>query len=371
MSKLLELCKTDRQREIIQIYEKLGSAGTAKNLDISQRAVNKTVSIVRGYEDASINPVESIHDTSTLYRNHSDDGTVLLQWVKAKADKTAVEGAMEAMRDGLISELPKYEPEAFQGLSSELMSIYPIGDSHIGMLSCEEETGDNFDIKIAESELCMSFAELARQPPSCKEALLINLGDFFHAENMAGVTSKSGNRLDMDGRAYKMIRAGMRVMRVMIETLLRYHEHVRVISLRGNHDDILAMFLSEALYQIYENETRVTIDRSPSVFGHHSFGNTLIVAHHGHTCKPEKIPGVIMSDYRKEFGQSEHCYVYMGHIHNQTVKELPGMIIESFTATSPKDAYAHEGGYRAKRVLNAIVIDKTNGEIQRIRRLVK
>ena len=40
---LLEFCQTDRQREVIALYEWLGASGAAKRLGINDTNVRKTV----------------------------------------------------------------------------------------------------------------------------------------------------------------------------------------------------------------------------------------------------------------------------------------------------------------------------------------
>ncbi|MEB0229171.1 oxidoreductase, partial [Pseudomonas sp. 5S1] len=71
------------------------------------------------------------------------------------------------------------------------------------------------------------------------------------------------------------------------------HARVRVCNVIGNHDETGAIWLSIALSHIYANEPRVQIDTSPAPFMYHEHGKVLIGMHHGHSCKPDRLPGVM------------------------------------------------------------------------------
>lgn len=151
----------------------------------------------------------------------------------------------------------------------------------------------------------------------------------------------------------------------MIDSALLHHKHVRVISCVGNHDDTASLFLSIALENTYENETRVTVDSSPTPFHYVQWGKCMFGAHHGHTCKSQALPGVMAADRPKMWGDTEFRYWYTGHIHHDTVKEYAGVKVESFRTLAAKDAYATWGGYRAGQDSKCIVLHKNYGEVER------
>jgi hypothetical protein len=125
------------------------------------------------------------------------------------------------------------------------------------------------------------------------------------------------------------------------------------------------MFLSVALANIYENEPRVIIDISPAPFHYVRFGKVLIGAHHGHTCKADRLPGVMAADRARDWGETEYRYWMTGHIHHDTLKEYPGVKVESFRTLAAKDAYAAWGGYRSGQDSKCIVMHKEYGEVER------
>lgn len=375
MQTLLQYCQTDRQREVINAIIEAGSQRkAAKAIGVSKQSIDCVLKTIRKHAaKAGHSPdhdmVHTVPDgylvkgVSTYYNK---DGKAAGQWVKSSIDS---ERQLEIMREAieaLCKDVKPVDPVAFNcEVLSDLMTVYPIGDAHIGMRSWHEECGEDWDLSIAEDKFNKVFHRLINSSPSTQEAVIINLGDWFHADNVDGVTERSGHKLDMDGRYAKMIRVGMRIIRQIIHYALTNHERVLVINAIGNHDDTGAMWLSSALENIYENEPRIIVDSSPTPFHYVRFGKVLIGAHHGHTCKSDKLPLVMATDRAKDWGECEYRYWHTGHIHHDTLKEYPGVKVESFRTIAAKDAYATWNGYRSGQDSKAIVYHKDFGEVER------
>lgn len=317
-----------------------------------------------------------VSGTTTLYKCGLDEyGNALRtptnQWVKVNEDKERQLEILKEMCESFVTELPKLDPIPLENpdeIQDDLLAVYPLGDPHIGMMAWGKETGENWDLKIAEKVFCQVFDRAVRSTPNCGMALIVNLGDFFHYDNEQGTTSRHGNVLDRDGRYAKMVAVGIKIMRQMIVTALEKHARVRVINCIGNHDDVGSIFLSICLKHVYENEPRVEIDDNPSVFNYYRFGKVLIGAHHGHLCRMEQLPGIMATDRAKDWGDTEARYWLTGHIHQDSKKiaqEYAGCVVESFRTIAAPDAYAFNNGYRSGRDLKAIVYHKDYGERDR------
>lgn len=284
------------------------------------------------------------------------DGSIKAQWIKTTADMERQHEIMLAAIEAMAAELPRVSPRKATGTYlDDLLTVYPIGDAHVGMVSWPEETGDDWNLKIAEQMHCDAMAELVRAAPKSRQAIVVNLGDLFHRDGTTAETPRSRHPLDVDGRFMKMFRVGVMVMRRCIESALDKHGTVHVINAAGNHDESTAQALAVALSIAYENEPRVTVDLSPSVFYYHRFGKVLIGVHHGHTCKQDKLPGVMAADRAADWGEAKFRHWLTGHVHHESVKEYPGVTVESFGTLAAKDAYATNGGWRSNRHMQAIV----------------
>lgn len=366
---------SERQRIALDAIKKHHTrAAAAEALGINERNLRKLIKRVRDAaalqgvapECDMTKPAPDTHivrGTSTLY---DEDGNKRLQWVKTDLKRDQQLAIMREACEALVEELPQVPRSPVNPVMfDELMAVYPLGDPHIGMLAWGEETGQDWDLAIAEASFTEVFDRLVKTAPHCKQATIINLGDYFHADNMAGVTERSKHALDMDGRYAKMIRIGVKILRRMIDSALEHHEFVRVINAIGNHDDTGALFLSVALDHMYELEPRVTVDTNPTPFHYVTHGKVLLGVHHGHSCKIDKLPGVMAADQPRRWGEAEHRYWYAGHIHHDSRKEFAGCIVESFRTLAAKDAYATWHGYRAGQDSKCIVLHQEYGEIER------
>lgn len=305
----------------------------------------------------------TVKGVSSLYNSN---GELSAQWVKTTADN---ERRLEMLReacDALSEELPQVKPRAYLGsASTDLMACYPIGDPHFGEYIWSEECGKDWDLSTAEHVHCGAMRALVESAPATESATIINLGDAAHYDSMIAVTPRSGHHLDADSRFGKMVRVLMKTIRQCIETALEKHKYVRIVNVIGNHDETGAVWLSIALSHIYANEPRVTVDTSPSVFNYFTFGKCLVGMHHGHTAKADRLAAVMATDRAKEWGASEHRFWWTGHVHHESKKEYPGVVVESFNTLAPNDAYATAGGWRSRERMTCIVLHKDHGEVAR------
>lgn len=307
-----------------------------------------------------------VNGYSTLYKN-KPDGTQekVLEWVKTNHRKDAFDKYVDIIAEALKDSLPRV-PAIENSVSSEnTMTVYPMGDPHIGLLTYAEETGEDFDIEIATNDLCAAVARLVSITPPSEEALIVNLGDFYHSDTMDNKTWRSGHILDVAGRWDEILLAGIKAMRTAIETALTKHEKVKVINAIGNHDDHSSRFLSVCLNGIFENNPRVTIETAPTATHYHKYHNTLIGVHHGHSIKSPNLPLVMASEVPELWGSTNYRVWLTGHIHHDTVKEYNGCTVETFRTLANRDAYAASHGYLSHRDMKAIVYDPEYGEIER------
>lgn len=306
----------------------------------------------------------NVKGVSTL---HGPDGEVKAQWVKTAVGEKSPEQWTEHVRDALaaVEPLPKVpSPPAGR---KDLLTVYPIGDHHVAMYAWGEETGADYDLKIAEQLLVGAVTHLVECAPTSDTAMIVNVGDFFHVDNLRNETSRSHNALDVDTRYQAMIRAGVRMLRAVVELALTKHRRVRIVNACGNHDDIGAMWLSLALSLFYENNPRVEVELKPGKFHYYRHGKVLIGVTHGDSVKLERLQGVMSADRSQDWGETRHRYWLTGHIHQRKVLEDAGVMIESFRTLAARDAWASAAGYRSGRDMTAIVFHAEHGEVARHR----
>lgn len=305
-----------------------------------------------------------LRGVSTLTRNAAGEP----QWIKADADKERQaeiqRAAIEAMAEKIPREKARRAPPA---TDADLLNCYVLTDYHLGMLAWGEETGDDWDTEIAEQMLVDWFAAAIAQAPRARRAVFAQLGDFLHWDGMDAVTPASRHLLDADTRFQKLVRVAIRAIRRVIGMLLERHEHVHVLMAEGNHDLASSIWLREWLAALYEDEPRVTVDRSPDPYYCVEHGTTALFFHHGHKRKPANIDTVFAAKFREVFGRTKHAYAHLGHLHHKQVLETNLMEVEQHQTLAAKDAYASRGGWMSDRSAQVITYHTKHGEVGRAR----
>lgn len=305
-----------------------------------------------------------VKGTSNYY---DKDGALKGQWVLTREDKDQQEAMRREALAAWLEDIPKTAaPSAPIDWQSDVIPWIQIGDAHLGMLAHAAEVGENFDLKIAEAELCGAIATLVDELPNCDRIVVNDLGDFTHYENMSGVTEASGHPLDIDGRFPKMIRVYVRVMRFIVDKCLTKARHVDVIVNQGNHSRTNDIWMAELIRAAYEHTGRVHVLNNDTVFIGYRMGNTFVMTHHSDKCKPRDLANVMTTDFRKDYGETEHHYIDIGHIHHGMVlKEHPGVFVESFNHLASLDKWAHDSGYRNRKSITIVLRSRKYGEVGR------
>lgn len=252
--------------------------------------------------------------------------------------------------------------------NADLCNYYPIVDPHIGAMSHGRETGESNDLKIGTARVGGTLQRLIGESPPADTGVIVNTGDFFHADDQRNVTPASGHQLDVDGRSHKVKWAGVNMLRTTIDLALQRHKRVIVKNLKGNHDPESALWLNISLGLFYSNEERVEIDTEDANNDHffHLFGVNYTGATHGHTMKPDRMYVMMAEDHPEYWNASLYRWCIFGHIHHETKKQIGSLICESFSQPVPRDSFAHSHGYRSGSAMQSVTLHKQDGESGRV-----
>jgi hypothetical protein len=242
-----------------------------------------------------------------------------------------------------------------------------VTDFHLGMLSWREETGADWDTRIAEDMLVGWFAAAIKQAPDSEMAVLAQLGDFLHWDGLDAVTPASKHLLDADTRFQKLVRVAIRALRRVVGLLLAKHAKVHLVMAEGNHDPASSIWLREWFSVLFENEPRVTVDLSPDPYYCVEWGKTALFFHHGHKRKPGNVDTVFAAKFREVFGRTLFNYAHMGHMHHIDQRETNLMVVEQHRTLAAPDAYAARGGWISGRDAQVITYHREFGEVGRLR----
>lgn len=151
----------DRQKEIIQaINEYGGIRPAARALNLHHTTVADSIRIVRRKAAISGFAPENgmsrvvpepfiVRGISTYY---NAEGKASGQWVKSRIEDTKLQEMMRQSIDAMKEEIPRLTALPAPPLTNDnLLNCYVVTDYHLGMLSWDEETGENWDVAIAET----------------------------------------------------------------------------------------------------------------------------------------------------------------------------------------------------------------------------
>jgi hypothetical protein len=293
------------------------------------------------------------------------DGRTVQSWVKTAADSVKANNLRDAIlavfADHSAAVLP--DPPAFT--DADTMTVYPIVDLHLGLYAWARETGADYDVDISAGLLRAAVSNLVSRSAASETAIVLDLGDYFHADDSRNQTKRSGNPLDVDTRYARVLQVGYELVVETIELALQKHAKVIYRKLPGNHDDETSLMLAISIAAHFRNEPRVSVDTDPSRFFIHRFGKVMIGATHGDQLKKDDMAGFMSTNYPEEWGQTRFRHGFTGHIHHDTAKVRNGVKVESFNTLAAKDAWHAGMGFSSPRTAVSITMHRDYGEIDR------
>lgn len=294
------------------------------------------------------------------------EGRIITQHIMERDTAERQAEKLAAMVDAFKEEIPRVNiMRAPMGNIAEIANQFTVTDNHFGMLSWREETGADYDLRIAEELLLDWFSAAVSQAPHGHTAILAQLGDLMHHDALESVTPAHKHVLDADSRLQKVIRVVIKTIRRIIDMLLQSHQSVHVVMASGNHDPASSAWLREMLAAMYEDEPRISIDNSPSLYYSFEWGQTGLYYHHMHKRDVKDIDRTFAGMFREMFGRCRYNYGHGGHRHSDQVIETPLMIIERHQTLAAPDAYAAGGGWMSGRSAKRISYSREFGEVGR------
>jgi hypothetical protein len=378
MMSLLEYCNTERQAEIVRLFESgMNKTEIGRSLGITRETVKSALKVIsdraakQGYSPDhdmvhTVPPGFVLKGVSTLY---NDEGKPVSQWVKSMADKEAQFQMMieriELACEGIRPWEPVEKPKATQ---DDLLSLLVITDFHLGSYCWGQETSEDYDTNIARDLFLSSIKEMIDSTPKSKIGLLCNLGDFLHWDGLDQLTPTGKHLLEGDSRYSRIVDIAMTVMNEAVRMMLEKYEQVVFVCAEGNHDIAGSIWLRKFIRKLYANEPRLTVIDNDFPYYAYRHGEIMLCFHHGHKVKMDRLPKVFSSEprFRQDWGRSKVAYIHSGHYHSERVLEDAGAITEQHPTLASRDSYATRLGLMSQRGAKVITYDSTDGEVARI-----
>ncbi len=295
----------------------------------------------------------------------SGDGRLERQW--PRYDQTKIDPIYMAERIKAIFDDMKFEATAVPEplvTNKDCLSLFCLPDLHMGLYVWKDEAVENWNLNKAIETYTQVFCDLVHLTPANDIAILLFGGDQFHSDNQNNQTSKSQNRLDVDGRYDRVLFKTCDMAKNFVSMLLEKNGKVIVRVLKGNHDEHSSTALAAFLWATFRNDRRVEMDVSPSLFWIYQFGNVMLASTHGHEAKPHQMPQIMAARWPKIWGDTQFRYAHTFHVHHKSkiAGENGGVIVETHQSPAPQDAWHYGAGFLSGRSLKSIVYNKEYGE---------
>jgi hypothetical protein len=367
--------------EVHDLIGLFGQDGTARRLGVHRASlwrylrdgfpasVVESVRAIREEVPAPVSALPPNHKATGISTMVRGDGSIAAQWIKTQAKRESPEEALVRLAQELPSRVPvrkgKIQKPRRAETDGNLLAVYPLGDPHVGLLAWGQETGADFDLAICRDLMIRAMRDLVLRGPRARKALILNLGDFFHADNGANHTTKGDHTLDVDGRRAKVLQIGIAIMVALIDAALEHHEEVVADNRIGNHDGDTSLCLALILDAYYRNEPRVTVPPTITHRAYYEHGRNLIGVTHGDRAKGDSLGEIMAAEKPEAWGRTDHRVWYTGHVHHQAVKEYRGVRVESFRTLAARDSWHAAQGYVAGRDMHRITLHAEDGEVGR------
>jgi hypothetical protein len=252
-------------------------------------------------------------------------------------------------------------------IKKEYLYELSIPDVHFGKLAHRDESGEDYDIKIATERYRTAVDELLNEVNLNRvERILFPVGnDMVHIDSRKNETFE-GTRQDSDSRFYKIVRT---VKNILIETIDRLSiiAPVDVLVVSGNHDPESMFMIGEMLDAYYHNDDRVSVDNSPSQRKYYQYGINGFQYTHGNEENHKDLGLIFATEKSQLWADTTYRVVKTGHFHKKkkidyvSVDEYQGFQVQVLPSLSGADAWHTSKGFRSLKGAKGFLYHPTRG----------
>ena len=244
-------------------------------------------------------------------------------WLVRKTEEIRKTSALEDLKMDIrqmtvkMPKLKKHVPDP-EGLIYEI----DMPDLHFGKLTWGEESGGDYDIKIAEDMAMKVFEELLANIEGwgVSQILLPWGNDFFNVDTI-GETTTGGTPQQEDTRWRKTFREGRRLTQKLI-LLCSQVAPVDVLFMPGNHDTARLYYLGETISAAFENNPNISVDNSPRSRKYRHYNKVLLGFAHGSVEKLEKLPTTMSIEAKQAWAVADYREWHLGDKHTRKQFDL-------------------------------------------------
>jgi hypothetical protein len=287
-------------------------------------------------------------------------------WLKRRI-RTAEVDALEAILARIAEAAPRIPAVHIVPAADPHLLEVSLFDAHFGKLAWRRETGQDYDLAIAETVFERAVSDLTRRAQAFEvEKILFPLGqDFLHVDNQA-LQTVHGTTVDTDGRYAKVLEAGQEALLRTVDFLLQIAP-VDVLLVPGNHDALTAHHMARFLWAYYRQTSEVTVDVEPTSRKYYRYGDTLIGFTHGDEERHQSLPAIMATERPQEWAGTRWHEWHLGHLHKRrvtqhtAVDDHDGVVVRVLPSLSGRDKWHYQKGYLSDRLAEAYLWSRETG----------
>ena len=244
-----------------------------------------------------------------------------------------------------------------------------IFDFHFGKICWDEETNNNYNIKIATERFneCIDYFISEFKHKNIEKILLPITNDFFNSDKAYPFNSTTkGTPQEESLRWQDTFRKGRKLLLENIEKLNQIAP-VHVVIIPGNHDFERSFYLGDSLEGWFHNNNNVFIDNKANPRKYFTYGKVLLGLTHGNEEKINDLP-MLMAQESIDWSNTTYREWHLGHWHHKkeikykSTEEYQGVIIRYMSSLSGTDDWHHKKGYiSSRKSAEALLWDSKKG----------
>jgi hypothetical protein len=285
--------------------------------------------------------------------------------LKRKIEEIRVRSAIEDMIEDAKNHAPKYQKIIYPKINGNMLYEIDMPDIHFGRLTWGEESGEDYDIKIAKEAVNKVLNKLLTYTKMFPiKKILIPLGNDFFNVNSKSNTTVHGTPQQEDTRWQKTFRLGRELAVGIIEKCAQVAP-VDVLIIKGNHDEEKTFYMGDSVFSWFHNNPNVNIDNGARGRKYYLYGKNLIGFTHGSEEKIDKLALLMPTEAPELWAKSIYREFHLGDKHHLVeVDEINGVVIRILRGLTAADAWTFDKGFiGAKRAAQSFVWDYNGGWI--------
>lgn len=315
-----------------------------------------------------------------------DPSTVKHLWKKNKENSIfiknplfvdEVEKTFEDLHKVILEDIKKYKPnfvkiKRSKNKDGHLLIIDP-ADIHIGKLSQEFETGEDYNEQIAVKRVLEGVKGILEKAKgfNIDKILFIGGNDVLHIDSPKRETT-AGTKQDTSGSWHSNFLVAKQMYIEVIELLLPIAD-VHFVFNPSNHDFMSGFFLCSIIETYFHNCKNISFDCDLKPRKYYAYGKNLIGSCHGDGAKINDLGAIMSIEAKHLWAFADHRYFFTHHVHHKSSKDGYGITYESLRSPSGTDAWHNKKGYGIGgiKAVEGYLCHPMHGQIARLTHIFK